>query len=187
MSKKQRVDDFCNDLKAMKLEFKRFTDFHIQVLGHHNIYPSSGTYHNDETGEKFIFIAHGIHPSAISLMDSDGDILDILFEDKITLPYNEKSIEEGVEDIKKNILEEANDIVYKRSQEKSREYGDFSESMSKAAVVASEMCNKKITTEDFFKCMIALKISRMAYNHKEDTMMDAASYIAGLNEYLKNK
>lgn len=85
----------------------------------------------------------------------------------------------------KTILEESNDIIFKRSEEKKREYGPFSESIAKAARIATEMCNKDITTEDFFKCMIALKISRMAYNHKHDTMLDAIGYIAGLDDYLK--
>jgi len=84
-----------------------------------------------------------------------------------------------------NILEEANEIVNNRSEEKERQYGAFSESMGKAARVASELCNKEITTEDFYKCMLALKISRMAYNLKEDTLLDAVAYIAGLNNFNK--
>jgi len=86
-----------------------------------------------------------------------------------------------------NILEEANKIINLRSEEKEREYGPFTESMQKAALVASELCNKKITTEDFYKCMIALKISRMAYNSKEDTLLDAVGYIAALNNFKNNE
>lgn len=86
-----------------------------------------------------------------------------------------------------NILEKANQIVNSRAEEKQREYGDFSESMAKAAKVATELCNKTITTEDFYKCMIALKISRMAYNLKEDTLLDAVAYIAGLNNFNQDK
>ena len=82
-----------------------------------------------------------------------------------------------------NILKEADNIINNRSEEKEREYGPFNESMRKAALVASELCNKEITTEDFYKCMIALKISRMAYNLKEDTLLDAVGYIAALNNY----
>jgi len=86
-----------------------------------------------------------------------------------------------------NILEEANKIINLRSEEKEREYGPFKESMEKAAIVASELCNKKITTEDFYRCMIALKISRMAYNLKEDTLLDAVGYIAALNNFKNNE
>lgn len=85
-----------------------------------------------------------------------------------------------------NILEEADRIVNYRSEEKSRQYGDFDESMSKAALFASELTGKEITTEDFYKCMLALKLSRMAFNLKEDTLLDAVAYIGALNNF-KNK
>ena len=86
-----------------------------------------------------------------------------------------------------NILEKANQIVNERSEEKEREYGPFEDSMSKAAIVATELCGKKITTEDFYKCLIALKISRMAYNLKEDTLLDCVAYIGALNNYKNGK
>lgn len=86
-----------------------------------------------------------------------------------------------------NILEKANEIVNTRSEEKERQYGDFSKSMLKASVIASELCNKNITTEDFYKCMIALKMSRLAYNLKEDTLLDCVSYVGALNNYNNEK
>lgn len=86
-----------------------------------------------------------------------------------------------------NILAHAESIIFKREEDKERQYGPFSENIAKCARIASEMCNKEITTEDFFKCMIALKIGRMAYNTKYDTLLDACGYIAGLDDYLKNK
>jgi len=86
-----------------------------------------------------------------------------------------------------NILKEADSIVNKRSQDKERQYGAFDESMSRAAGVASALTNKEITTEDFYKCMIALKMSRLAYNTKEDTLLDAAAYIGALNNYKNGK
>ena len=84
-----------------------------------------------------------------------------------------------------NILLKANEIVNERAEEKTREYGPFDESMTKAAIIASELCNKHITTEDFYKCLIALKMSRMAYNLKEDTLLDAVAYIGALDNYNK--
>mgnify|MGYP003631577831 CR=1 FL=1 len=84
-----------------------------------------------------------------------------------------------------NILLKANEIVNERAEEKTREYGPFDESMTKAAVIASELCNKHISTEDFYKCLIALKMSRMAYNLKEDTLLDAVAYIGALDNYNK--
>ena len=86
-----------------------------------------------------------------------------------------------------NILEEANNIINLRSEEKERMYGPFEDSMERASTVASALCNKEITTEDFYKCMIALKISRMAYNIKEDTMLDCVGYVAALNNYNNKK
>lgn len=85
-----------------------------------------------------------------------------------------------------NILEEANKIINLRSEEKQRQYGPFENSMDNAAKVASVLCNKEITTEDFYKCMIALKVSRMSFNIKEDTMLDCVGYIAALNNFKNN-
>jgi hypothetical protein len=84
-----------------------------------------------------------------------------------------------------NILEEAKKIMDDRSEEKTREYGPFDESLDRAAQIASHLTGKEISTIDFMKCMIALKLSRMRYNIKEDTLLDAVAYIHGLNEYNK--
>lgn len=86
-----------------------------------------------------------------------------------------------------NILQKANEIVFERSEEKERQYGPFEASMEKASKVATELCGKEITTEDFYKCMIALKVSRMAFNLKEDTLLDCVAYIAALNSYERSK
>tara|TARA_R100001463_G_scaffold6764_4_gene21937 strand:+ start:5520 stop:5783 length:264 start_codon:yes stop_codon:yes gene_type:complete len=86
-----------------------------------------------------------------------------------------------------NILKKADKIINDRAEEKEREYGPFSKSMEKAALIASELCNKKISTEDFYKCMIALKVSRMAYNLKTDTLLDCVAYVAALDNYKKNE
>jgi hypothetical protein len=84
----------------------------------------------------------------------------------------------------KNILKEADRIVNRRSQEKSRQYGDFSESMERAARIASEMRGKKIDAHDMFCCMIALKFSRQSFAFKEDNLMDAVAYIGGWANYI---
>ena len=84
-----------------------------------------------------------------------------------------------------NILLKANDIVNERSEEKQREYGNFADGMAKAAKIASELCNKQITQDDMYKCMIALKLSRIAHAPKEDSLLDAVAYLAAFND-LKN-
>ena len=86
-----------------------------------------------------------------------------------------------------NILEKANEITNKRSEEKERMYGPFEESMNKAAKIATLMTSKTITTEDMYKCMVALKLSRESYSHKEDNLLDAVSYLGSMNNYINNK
>jgi hypothetical protein len=87
----------------------------------------------------------------------------------------------------KNILLHANAILNERAEEKEREYGPMDESIEKAAKMASILTNKEITTDDFFKCLIALKMSRLSYNDKYDTYLDAISYTAALHQYHVRK
>lgn len=82
-----------------------------------------------------------------------------------------------------NILKKAIDVIYDRKSEKAKEYGPFEESMASAARIATEMTGKEITTQDFYKCMIALKFARLRYNSKEDTFMDAAAYLGSLHKF----
>lgn len=86
-----------------------------------------------------------------------------------------------------NIFKQADQIINSRKEEKEREYGPMQESMTKASEIASILCSKKITAEDFYKCLIALKLSRLAYNTKEDTLLDAVAYLGALNNYKNNK
>ena len=85
-----------------------------------------------------------------------------------------------------NILEKANEIVNLRAEEKEREYGPMDESLNKVAIIATELCNKEINTEDVYKILISLKLSRMAYNHKKDTYIDMVAYIAALFNFKSN-
>jgi RNase H-fold protein (predicted Holliday junction resolvase) len=86
-----------------------------------------------------------------------------------------------------NILEEANNIVNKRSQEKEREYGPFAKSMEKTAAIATLMSDKNITVVDCYNVLIALKLSRESHSHKEDNLLDAVAYIGSLNNILNNE
>jgi DNA-binding protein H-NS len=86
-----------------------------------------------------------------------------------------------------NILEKANEIINLRSEEKERQYGPFEQGMEVASKLASLMTNKEITAIDMYKCMIALKLSRESYNHKEDNLLDAVAYLGSLNNYINNK
>lgn len=82
-----------------------------------------------------------------------------------------------------NILEEANKIVNLRAEEKERQYGPISEGMKRAAMIASGATGKDFTAYDMYMAMVALKLSRESYNHKEDNLLDAVAYIAALNNY----
>jgi len=82
-----------------------------------------------------------------------------------------------------NILLKANEIVFERNEEKERMYGPFQQGMQEAAQIASLLSRKEITAVDMYNCMIALKLSRQSYNHKEDNLLDCVSYMASLNDY----
>jgi len=84
----------------------------------------------------------------------------------------------------KSILEEANDIVNNRSEEKDRAYGPFSEGMDRAAMIFQGMTGHEVTGADMFKALVALKFSRESYNHKRDNLLDAVAYIQGLDNYI---
>lgn len=87
-----------------------------------------------------------------------------------------------------NILEKANEIVNLRKEEKERTYGPFEEGMERAAMIATGATGKTITASDMYIFMVALKLSRQSYNHKEDNLLDAVGYLASLNNYNeKNK
>lgn len=86
-----------------------------------------------------------------------------------------------------NILEEANRIVNLRAEEKERMYGPFEEGMERAAKILSGMTGMTLDASFMYKSMIALKLSRESYNHKEDNLLDAAAYIGSLNNYITNK
>lgn len=86
-----------------------------------------------------------------------------------------------------NILEEANNIVNLRSEEKERQYGPFQEGMERAAKILSGMTGKEVEVEFMYKAMIALKLSRESYNLKYDNILDAISYMGAMYNHNKDK
>ena len=87
----------------------------------------------------------------------------------------------------KSILEEANDIVNNRSEEADRQYGPFSEGMDRAAMIFQGATGIKVTGEQMFIALVALKLSRQSYNHKRDNLLDAVAYLQGLDNYINEK
>lgn len=83
-----------------------------------------------------------------------------------------------------NILEEANEIVNKRSEEKSRTYGPFSDGMERAAQIMSGMTGKHITAPDMYAALVALKLSRHSYHYKRDNLLDSVAYLGALDNYI---
>jgi hypothetical protein len=86
-----------------------------------------------------------------------------------------------------NILQEADKIINQRSEEKERMYGPLSEGMERAAMIMRGATGKDITASDMYMALIALKLSRQSYNHKEDNLLDAVAYLGGLNNYHQEK
>lgn len=86
-----------------------------------------------------------------------------------------------------NILEQANEIVNNRSEEKEREYGPFSEGMQRAAMIASGMSGKEMTSHDMYIALVALKLSRQSYNFKEDNLLDAVAYLGAWQNHIEGK
>ena len=83
-----------------------------------------------------------------------------------------------------NILEQANDIINNRSEEKERQYGPMGAGFERAALIASGMSGKDWSAHDMFIAMIALKFSRQSYNFKEDNLLDATAYIGAWQNYI---
>ena len=83
-----------------------------------------------------------------------------------------------------NILEQANNIINNRSEEKERQYGPMGEGFERAAMIASGMSGKEWNAHDMFIAMVALKFSRQSYNFKEDNLLDAVAYIGAWQNYI---
>jgi hypothetical protein len=85
-----------------------------------------------------------------------------------------------------NLLKDAASVVYNRNTEKTKDYGPFDESMASAARIASELTGKDITTNDFYKCMMALKLSRLRYSMKDDTILDLLAYTGQMHKSMED-
>jgi hypothetical protein len=88
-----------------------------------------------------------------------------------------------------NILEQANNIINNRSEEKDRMYGPIGRGMEIAADIFNSITpeGQSITPEGMFWALIALKLSRQHFNHKEDNLLDAVAYMGALNNYIESK
>ena len=87
----------------------------------------------------------------------------------------------------KSIFKEADEIVNKRSSEKERQYGDFKEGMRRAAKIAQGCTGLPITDKHMYLILVALKLSREGYNHKQDNILDAIAYLGALDNTYEEK
>ncbi|MGL5979346.1 MAG: DUF6378 domain-containing protein [Phocaeicola sp.] len=81
-----------------------------------------------------------------------------------------------------NILQEADSIV---SGDRAADYGDIVENFNRIAEIASIMSNKAITADDCVNVLIAVKLSREAFKHKRDNLVDLCGYAHIKNEINK--
>lgn len=87
-----------------------------------------------------------------------------------------------------NILHRADQIVNHRSEEKERQYGPFSECMDRATAIYNAMSpeDERISSLGLYRALVALKLSREAYAHKEDNLLDAVAYLGAMNHELED-
>ena len=87
-----------------------------------------------------------------------------------------------------NILRRADQIVNHRSEEKERQYGPFAACMERAALIYNAMSpdHEQLSDLAMYRVLIALKLSREAYAHKEDNLLDAIAYMGAMNHCLEH-
>lgn len=82
-----------------------------------------------------------------------------------------------------SLCQQAHDIVNERTEEKDRMYGPFPEGMDRAAMIFSGATGIKVEGRHMYIALVALKLSRQSYNHKQDNLLDAIAYLQGLENY----
>lgn len=70
--------------------------------------------------------------------------------------------------------------------EREKDYGDAIESFRNVSVVASIITGIKLSPEDCVKVMIAVKLVRESYKHKDDNLTDAKGYITILERIINS-
>jgi hypothetical protein len=85
---------------------------------------------------------------------------------------------------KQSAIKKANEIVNVRAGDRDKTHGGFNDSMERMAKIATVLIGKDITTEDAFKLMLALKLSRLHAHSNFDTLVDIIGYTEGLNNYI---
>lgn len=85
----------------------------------------------------------------------------------------------------KNIFKDAESIVIGRTSDQAKEYGNFDDSMeSQETIYACIENDKDSKIVKGYKRMLALKISRLKYNQKHDTLLDLVAYAGALDVHV---
>ena len=76
-----------------------------------------------------------------------------------------------------SLVEQANNIINTRSEEKERMYGPMIEGMKSATEIAEFLSTPMRIVHgsdalESFRYLYGLKMSRQKYNHKEDNLLD---------------
>lgn len=111
-----------------------------------------------------------------------------------SLRQNVNAIAANVKPIK-TILEKAQDIVYNRKSEngEARPYGPFSECMKKATEIFNAINpgnpghRHDMAPHEMYFALIALKLAREHFQHKQDNLTDACGYLAGLDDFINTE
>lgn len=77
------------------------------------------------------------------------------------------------------ILDKAKEIV---KGDRNANYGDFKKNFEDISSITKVLTGKDITPEDCCKVLIAVKLAREGYRHKEDNLIDLCGYAYILNE-----
>ena len=83
-----------------------------------------------------------------------------------------------------NILDSAKNILF---GDRDSDYGDFVQNFKEISAISKILTRKDLTPEDCCKVLIAVKLAREGYKHKEDNLIDLCGYTNILNEIYKNK
>jgi hypothetical protein len=75
---------------------------------------------------------------------------------------------------KKSILAEADDLV---SLDRQEQYGHPAKNFSDIAKIASAILGEEITAEECVIVMVAVKLGRLKFKYKHDSVVDLAGYL----------
>ena len=83
-----------------------------------------------------------------------------------------------------SIIDEAKEI---RGGSRQSDYGDCVANMQRISEIATLINGKKLTPKECTIVLIAVKLSREAFRHKKDNLVDLIGYTDILNEVIEHE